>query len=771
MSRTIADKLQALTAELRDGLFAVMEDLSTLKQRDSSLEEAVRDLQSDTEEKILGLRNSLNTFKEDLLAALSLIREVNSRHREIQQGLERFQTEVGRELLSVPRRKGSKEDFLSHAHMCVSSEMELSVLQRCFDSLPNGSPKRSSASTQTSNSEQELGCQQQQQQGGARSPVWGEKERRGSADTGEGDSTQENSKRQAAALELLESERVYVSYLSLLLKANITFNGSEAAHLKDKRAFPSSLRFLIQQHLELLHTLQERVLKCQWQGIMGDVFMRLTSKESDFLDYYVAYLKELPECLSAVSVYSATALKSVGLFESDVMGNESHPTLHSLLLQPVQRIPEYLLLLQNLMKHTDCEHPDYYLLLVCIQQFRAFTGQHSHLLQHNEELLLQNRKQLRRSAVQQLFRTVDCGMQLDMGSPGPPSKASILHTSQLRKSKQRHLEPVQSKRFSDWEAKPRRYNPVPGGAPSTPFFNLDADPRLKSPVLRSIPEAEPEAGPGPPRKRQPPGVALADTVGSFLPPGEGPGLEGLCEDCDSLHNVPLSDNVSSASSESSVDIAFVRYPKSHGREAYGGGGGRTGGYRLPTRGCVSPDEEGMMRHHHPLQAVQRKSRSLNGLQLDSTVSADTSPAMGYKLLGGHAHPQLERRPSKGSTNHKLQRSASPAHGLEDDSRNTTEEEFRRDHDKDCTGGHAWGEQPRWRARPENDHAPFSQRSRKQDQKGGLRSSFKKLFKKKSGGDGKDKASDKSVAEVYSDHESMKSPRVTQPGDIDRGTAV
>lgn len=43
--------------------------------------------------------------------------------------------------------------------------------------------------------------------------------------------------------------------------------------------FPSSLRFLIQQHLELLHTLQDRVLKCQWQGIMGDVFMKLASKE------------------------------------------------------------------------------------------------------------------------------------------------------------------------------------------------------------------------------------------------------------------------------------------------------------------------------------------------------------------------------------------------------------------------------------------------------------------------------------------------------------
>lgn len=42
-------------------------------------------------------------------------------------------------------------------------------------------------------------------------------------------------KRQRVALELLESERVYVSHLSLLLKANISFNGSEAFTCKDKR--------------------------------------------------------------------------------------------------------------------------------------------------------------------------------------------------------------------------------------------------------------------------------------------------------------------------------------------------------------------------------------------------------------------------------------------------------------------------------------------------------------------------------------------------------
>lgn len=52
---------------------------------------------------------------------------------------------------------------------------------------------------------------------------------------------------------------------------------------------------------------------------------------------------------------------------------------------------------QGLLRQTEAEHPDYYLLLVCIQQFRAFTAQHHHLLQHNQELLLHNRKEVKRS--------------------------------------------------------------------------------------------------------------------------------------------------------------------------------------------------------------------------------------------------------------------------------------------------------------------------------------------------------------------------------------
>ncbi|XP_045556932.1 rho guanine nucleotide exchange factor 33 isoform X4 [Salmo salar] len=769
-------QLQALVVELRTGLQGVLQDVSALQQRDRGLEERAQGQQSDVDDRIMGIRNSLNTFKEDLSGALSQIKEVTSRQKELQKGLELLQSETGREILSVQQRKSSKGDCIGEGHGCLSNQTELNVIQHYFASLPSGSPQMSTASTQTSNSEQDA-ASGQPQRGQSKSPVW--RERKESRDDTDAQSVPENSKRQVAALELLESERVYVSYLSLLLKANITFNSSEALHTKDKRPFPSSLRFLIQQHLELLHTLQERVLKCQWQGIMGDVFMRLTSKESDFLDFYVSYLKELPECLSVVSMLTTTSLKAAGLFEGDIMGDETQPSLHTLLLQPVQRIPEYLLLLQTLLKQTDAEHPDYYLLLLCIQQFSAFTAQYAHLLQHNQELLLHNRKELKRSTMKQFFKNVDCGnvMQAnEMGSPYPSSNAILEHANQVKCSKQRLLEQIQSRRFQDWESEAHHSDSA------IPFFSPDTDPRLKPPGLQSIPEmGSSERLPG---KRLPPGSAMANALGEFLLPGDAPGLEGLYEDTNSsLHNMSMFDQCSSTSSDSSIDIAFVRYPKSHQaiREVYNSGGSRESGYKqLPGRGCVSPEEAGMMRvhHHRPLQADQRKSKSLNGLQLDSTVSGDSGPGhLSDHLRGNGAqqHAKLERqssnkyhpRSSKGQSSNNSPISP-PQHRAEPERQiAATEEELHNHHNKD-SGSLPWGEEPRWKAEG-NNHTPFSERSRKQE-KGGFRSSFKKLFKKKSGGGEKDKDKDKTECQNSSEQEAGNTPGVAHLG-IDRGTAV
>ncbi|XP_035597648.1 rho guanine nucleotide exchange factor 33-like isoform X4 [Oncorhynchus keta] len=765
-------QLQSLVAELRTLLQGVLQDMAALQQRDSSLEERAQAHQRDLDDRIMGIRNSLNTFKEDLSSALTQIKEVSSRQKELQDGLEFLQSENSREIRPIQQRKSSKGDCHGEGHECLSNQTELNVIQHYFASLPSISPHRSIASTQTSNSEQEA-ASGLPQRGQSKSPVWTESKE--SRDDTDAQSASENNKRQIAALELLESERVYVSYLSLLLKANITFNSTEDLHTKDKRPFPSSLRFLIQQHLELLHTLQERVLKRQWQGIMGDVFMRLTSKENDFLDFYVSYLKELPECLSVVNMLTTTSLKAAGLFEGDINGDETtRPSLHTLLLQPVQRIPVYLQLLQTLLKQTDAEHPDYYLLLVCIQQVRAFTTQYAHLLQHNKELLLHNRKELKRSTMKQFFKNVDCGnvMQAnEMGSPYPTSNAILEHGNQVKRSKQRHLEQIQSRRFLDWESEAHHSDsPIP-------FFSPDTNPRLKPPGLQSIPEmGSSEQLPG---KRLTPGSVLSDAQGEFLRPGDPPGLEGLYEDVDSsLHNVSLFDHYSSASSDSSIDIAFVRCPKSHQavREVYNRGGSRGSRYKLPGRGRVSPDEAQMMQahHHRPLQAAQCKSKSLNGLQLDSTVSGDSGPGHLSDHLrdhGAHQHAKLERqssnkyhpRSSKGQSSNNSPISP-PQHKAEPERQiAATDKELHNNHNKD-SGSPPWGEEPRWKAEA-NYHTPFSERSRKQE-KGGFRSSFKKLFKKKSGGGEKDKTD----SQNSSDHEAGKTPRVTHLG-IERGTAV
>ncbi|XP_051502373.1 rho guanine nucleotide exchange factor 33-like isoform X2 [Myxocyprinus asiaticus] len=663
-------QFQAMWLELNSGVEHMAGDVATLRQCYSQLE-------------------------EDISTALVQLSEARSNQKDLQRDLDLMQSKQHR---NESRGEGSVD-----GHTSLSSQTALSLIQHYISSLSanqNSYPEHDSA-------------------GQKKSPVW--RERKNSRDLKElNNSTQ----RQTAALELLESERVYVSYLSLLLKANITFNGSENANLHDKRLFPPSLRFLIQQHLELLHLLQERVLKSQWHGIMGDVFLRLTSKESDFLDHYVSYLRELPECLSVVRLIST---KSGSLLESDITGDETCPSLHSLLLQPVQRIPEYHTLLQNLLHQTESDHPDYYLLLVCVQQLRSFSTQYSHLLQHNQEILTHTHtlrehthnlcthqqarpshthKELSRSTVRQLNK-VD--YQKNYSNTSAQNDPQGLH---------------HSKRYPDYEVAPYNYNPE---IPSPVSFLSDSDSRHKALAvpLHSIPETEGA------------GSAFTDALRAFFPYG---GRDSHCSS-------------PSHSSDSSIDIAFVRCSPSHSPPHQSHSRGRSSGgvvYRS-NRGCVSPDPADIVRPR-PLQAVQRKSKSLNGLQMDSI----DSHAQQAKTPG---HPRLERQSSAKSR----QRSSSPKHRYE--THTDTEEQPRPIHHKDPRSL-VWEELKLRAVSDDYDHTPLNERGRKEGK--GFRSSFKKLFKKKSGGDGKERATLKAESQSSGD---LESNRATHTGDINKGTAV
>ncbi|XP_072359531.1 rho guanine nucleotide exchange factor 33 [Scyliorhinus torazame] len=87
-------------------------------------------------------------------------------------------------------------------------------------------------------------------------------------------------KRHQAAMELLKSERMYTFYLSLILKTNISASGKNMLlESEDLRILPSSLRALTQLHTALLCNLEERMNRWQWQGVVGDIFMKLLNND------------------------------------------------------------------------------------------------------------------------------------------------------------------------------------------------------------------------------------------------------------------------------------------------------------------------------------------------------------------------------------------------------------------------------------------------------------------------------------------------------------
>ena len=65
--------------------------------------------------------------------------------------------------------------------------------------------------------------------------------------------------------------------------------------------FPGSLRYIVQQHLDLLHALQERVLKWPRQGVLGDLFLKLTNDEVSFF-FLILYKLELHASVSSMSI-------------------------------------------------------------------------------------------------------------------------------------------------------------------------------------------------------------------------------------------------------------------------------------------------------------------------------------------------------------------------------------------------------------------------------------------------------------------------------------
>ncbi|KAF2074349.1 hypothetical protein CYY_004325 [Polysphondylium violaceum] len=156
--------------------------------------------------------------------------------------------------------------------------------------------------------------------------------------------------------ELLATETVYVESLEHALVYFLNPIREESLKLNIKSdqfgLFISNLEVIINYNKNLLEKIKPKVDNWSYSQTIGDVFEQFTL----YLKVYTQYVKEYSTLFEAIN----NLRKNNSKFESFISEKEySDKPVGSYLILPIQRIPRYTLLLQDLVKNTWSDHLDY----------------------------------------------------------------------------------------------------------------------------------------------------------------------------------------------------------------------------------------------------------------------------------------------------------------------------------------------------------------------------------------------------------------------------
>ncbi len=179
-------------------------------------------------------------------------------------------------------------------------------------------------------------------------------------------------KRKNIGLEMLKTEETYVKTLDVLVnKIRVSMSTQSfrtaaggVSEADMKIIFPASLSMLLSAHESWLGQLRARIE--QWSPLqcVGDLFLQL----SPYLKMYIVYVSNFELSTLKIRELRKRDKKFVELVH-EVFVNLGDPTndLASMLVTPVQRIPRYVMMLKDLLKHTSTQHPDYNNLLKAVK--------------------------------------------------------------------------------------------------------------------------------------------------------------------------------------------------------------------------------------------------------------------------------------------------------------------------------------------------------------------------------------------------------------------
>nr|XP_045609948.1 LOW QUALITY PROTEIN: uncharacterized protein LOC123765431 [Procambarus clarkii] len=194
--------------------------------------------------------------------------------------------------------------------------------------------------------------------------------------------------------ELHDTERNYVNNLNFILtKYQKTLKSPEYSAMIDA-SLVDDIFFQVPEiygyHEHFLEQLKQRIESRDASICVGDIFLQLVN-DPGVLESYTSFTNNLKTAHEAAKAASHAKQTFRHFLLARAREHHGKLDLKALLIKPVQRLPQYELLLKRLLKHTNRDHPDHPLLTEAIgvvQQLASKINAVEQLaVQHEEQQL------------------------------------------------------------------------------------------------------------------------------------------------------------------------------------------------------------------------------------------------------------------------------------------------------------------------------------------------------------------------------------------------
>ncbi|XP_037942979.1 uncharacterized protein LOC119675833 isoform X2 [Teleopsis dalmanni] len=161
--------------------------------------------------------------------------------------------------------------------------------------------------------------------------------------------------------EIFRNEQSYVESLETVVTKYLkVLKSPEHAGMIDSRTV-DEIFFMVQDildiHQKFLAQLKSRLDNWNAQQKVGDAFMETFSK-LEVLEVYTSFVNNCNRAKNAIRTTKHQRPSFAKFLEATSREHKGKLTLDNLLIKPVQKFPNYEMLFQRLIKHTDHDHPD-----------------------------------------------------------------------------------------------------------------------------------------------------------------------------------------------------------------------------------------------------------------------------------------------------------------------------------------------------------------------------------------------------------------------------